>query len=97
MRRHRFRINRALTEAFRELSRREKKSQFALFTAAFDVLLYRYTGQQDILLGVPIAERDLPEIQSMIGFLLHTHVLRTVVERRPDVPRISRAGAASSP
>ena len=76
----RFRINRALTEAFRELSRREKKSQFALYTAAFDVLLYRYTGQEDILLGVPIAERDLPGIQSMIGFLLHTHVLRTVVK-----------------
>ncbi len=59
--RHRFRINRALTEAFRQLSRREKKSLFALFTAAFDVLLYRYTGQEDILLGVPIAERDRPE------------------------------------
>jgi amino acid adenylation domain-containing protein len=76
----RFRISHALTEAFRELSRREKKSLFALFTAALDVLLYRYTGQEDILLGVPIAERDLPGIQSMIGFLLHTHVLRTVVE-----------------
>ena len=76
----RFRVNRSLTEAFRELSRREKKSLFALFTAAFDVLLHRYTGQEDILLGVPIAERDLPGIQSMIGFLLHTHVLRTVVE-----------------
>ena len=76
----RFRINRALTEGFRELSRREKKSLFALFTAAFDVLLYRYTGQEDILLGVPIAERDRLGFQSMIGFLLHTHVLRTVVK-----------------
>ena len=63
-----------------QLSRREKKSLFALFTAAFDVLLYRYTGQEDILLGVPIAERDRPGFQSMIGFLLHTHVLRTVVK-----------------
>jgi amino acid adenylation domain-containing protein len=78
--RHRFRISRALTEAFRELSRREKKSLFALFTAAFDVLLYRYTGQEDILLGIPIAERDRPGFQSMIGFLLHTHILRTVVK-----------------
>ena len=78
--RHRFCINRTLTEAFRQLSRREKKSLFALFTAVFDVLLYRYTGQEDILLGVPIAERDRPEFQSIIGFLLHTHVLRTMVE-----------------
>jgi amino acid adenylation domain-containing protein len=78
--RHRFRISRTLTEAFRQLSRRERKSLFALFTAAFDVLLYRYTGQEDILLGIPIAERDRPECQSMIGFLLHTHVLRTEVK-----------------
>ena len=84
----RFRINRVLTEAFRQLSRREKKSLFALFTAAFDVLLYRYTGQEDILLGMPIAERDRPGFQSMIGFLLHTHVLRTVGKRRPDVSGI---------
>src|ERR1700733_11117877 len=76
----RFRINRALTEAFRELSRREQKSLFALFTAAFNVLLYRYTGQEEILLGIPIAERERPGFQSMIGFLLHTHVLRTVVK-----------------
>jgi acyl-CoA synthetase (AMP-forming)/AMP-acid ligase II/acyl carrier protein len=78
--RYRFRINRTLTEAFRQLSRRERKSLFALFTAAFDTLLYRYTGQEDILLGIPIAERDQPGCQSMIGFLLHTHVLRTQVK-----------------
>ncbi len=78
--RHRFRLNRTLTEAFRQLSRRERKSLFALFTAALDALLYRYTGQEDILLGIPIAERDRPECQSMIGFLLHTHVLRTEVK-----------------
>jgi amino acid adenylation domain-containing protein len=78
--RHRFRLNRTLTEAFRQLSRRERKSLFALFTAALDALLYRYTGQEDIVLGIPIAERDRPECQSMIGFLLHTHVLRTEVK-----------------
>ena len=78
--RKRFRINSALTTAFRQLSRQEKKSLFALFTAAWDALLYRYTGQEDILLGIPVAERDRPELQSMIGFLLHTHVLRTVVQ-----------------
>ena len=78
--RYRFRINRTLTEAFRQLSRRERKSLFALFTAAFDALLYRYTGQEDILVGIPIAERDQPGCQSMIGFLLHTHVLRIQVK-----------------
>ena len=50
---------------------------FTLFTAALDALLYRYTGQEDILLGIPIADRERPELQSVIGFLVHTCVLRT--------------------
>jgi non-ribosomal peptide synthetase component F len=52
-------------------------SLFTFFTAALNTLLYRYTKQEDILLGIPLADRDRPELQSMIGFLLHTHVLRT--------------------
>jgi amino acid adenylation domain-containing protein len=75
--RRRFRLNRTLTEALRHFSRREKKSLFAVFTAVLKTLLYRYTGSGDILVGIPIAERDRPELQSMIGFMLHTHVLRT--------------------
>jgi amino acid adenylation domain-containing protein len=75
--RQRFCIDRTLTEVFRRLSREERRSLFALFTAALDVLLHRYTGQEDILIGVPISERDRPGFQSIFGFLLHTHVLRT--------------------
>ena len=52
-------------------------SLFTVFAAALDTLLYRYTGQEDIPLGIPLADRDRPELQSVIGFLLHTHVLRT--------------------
>ena len=63
----------------RDASRDEKISLFTFFTAALDVLLYRYTGSEDILLGIPLADRDRPEVESMIGFLLHTHVLRTRV------------------
>jgi len=78
--RKRFRISRQLTEALRHLSRQEKKSLFALFTAALDMLLFRYTGLEDILLGIPLADRDRPELQPIIGFLLQTHVLRTSVK-----------------
>ncbi len=38
--------------------------------------LFRYTGMEDISLGIPLADRDRPELEQMIGFLLHTHVLR---------------------
>ena len=50
---------------------------FTLFTAALDTLLYRYTGSEDILVGLPLADRDRPELQSVIGFLVHVHALRT--------------------
>ena len=75
--RQRFRFNATLTEALRNCSRREKTSLFTVFAAAFNTLLYRYTGSEDILLGIPLADRDRQELQSVIGFLLHTHVLRT--------------------
>jgi amino acid adenylation domain-containing protein len=73
----RFRLNPTLTKALRDFSQREKTTLFTLFTAALNTLLYRYTGSEDILLGIPIANRERPELQSVIGFLIHTHVLRT--------------------
>ena len=75
--RQRFRLNPTLTEAVRNCSRREKTTLFNVFAAAFNTLLFRYTGSEDILLGIPLADRDRAELQSVIGFLLHTHVLRT--------------------
>jgi amino acid adenylation domain-containing protein len=73
----RFRLNPTLTKALRDSSQREKTTLFTLFTAALDTLLYRYSGQEDILLGIPIADRERPDLQSVIGFLIHTCVLRT--------------------
>ena len=75
----RFKLSRALTEALRSTSRQEKTSLFTIFAASLDTLLYRYTGTSDILLGIPLADRDRQELQSLIGFLLHTHVLRNRV------------------
>ena len=46
-----------------------------VFAAGLNTLLYRYTGQDDILVGIPIADRERPELQELIGFLLDTHVL----------------------
>ena len=73
----RWKLSRALTEALRNTSRQEKTSLFAIFAAALNTLLYRYSGSEDILLGIPLADRDRQELQSVVGFLLHTHVLRT--------------------
>jgi amino acid adenylation domain-containing protein len=69
-------LGRELTEALRKMGRQEKTSLFTIFAAALDTLLYRYSGCDDILLGIPLADRDRQELQSVVGFLLHTHVLR---------------------
>ena len=73
----RFRLDSTLSGALRAFSQREQISLFTLFAGALSTVLYRYTGQNDILLGVPIADRERPELRSVIGFLVDTHVLRT--------------------
>jgi acyl-CoA synthetase (AMP-forming)/AMP-acid ligase II len=75
--RKRFVVPSSLVTALRDCSRREGVTLFTFFAAALNALFYRYTGQEDILLGIPLADRDRPELQALIGFLLHTHVLRT--------------------
>ncbi len=75
--RQRFRLNADLTAAMRSCSRNEKASLFAFSTAALKVLLYRYSGAEDLVIGVPIAERERPELAAVIGFLIHTQALRT--------------------
>jgi amino acid adenylation domain-containing protein len=73
----RWKLNRTLTEALRNTSRIEKTSLFTIFAAALDTLIYRYSGNDDIPLGIPLADRDLPALQAVVGYLLRMHVLRT--------------------
>ncbi len=77
--RKRFQIPPKLTFALRDCAKRERVSLFTVVAAALNTLLYRYTGHEDVLVGIPLADRDRPELQTMIGFLLHTHVLRTLL------------------
>ena len=75
--RQRLFLDPTLTKALRGLSRREATTLFTVFASSLNTLFYRYTGREDILLGIPITDRDRKELHSVIGFLLHTHVLRT--------------------
>ena len=56
---------------------------FMTLLAAFNVLLYRYTGQDDILVGSPIAGRTRPETEPLIGFFINYLVLRTDLSGNP--------------
>ena len=78
-----FELPEQLTEAIRQLSRREKTTLFMTLLAAFKTLLYRYTGQEDILVGSPIASRNSSETESLIGFFVNTLVLRSDLTGNP--------------
>ncbi|MCA1568066.1 MAG: amino acid adenylation domain-containing protein [Acidobacteria bacterium] len=69
-----------LTERLKSLSRHEGATLFMMLLAAFDALLYRYTGQDDIVVGTPIAGRNRREVEGLIGFFVNTLVMRTGVE-----------------
>lgn len=71
-------------EVIKALSRRENATLFMTLLAAFNVLLHRYTRQEDILIGSPIAGRTRAEMEELIGFFVNTIVLRT--QLRDDMP-----------
>ncbi|MBV9791051.1 MAG: amino acid adenylation domain-containing protein, partial [Chloroflexi bacterium] len=74
-----------LAEALRELSRAEGTTLFMTLLAGYQALLARYSGQSDILVGVPIAGRLRPELASLIGFFVNTLVMRASLAEQPTV------------
>jgi amino acid adenylation domain-containing protein/FkbM family methyltransferase len=75
----RFVLPAEMLESLKTLSRREGVTLFMTLLGAFQTLLYRYTGQPDIIVGSPIANRNRREIEPLIGFFTNTLVLRSEV------------------
>jgi len=73
----------ALTQSFRALSQQQGTTLFMTFMAAFKTLLFRYTGQDDILVGTPIANRPRAEVERLIGFFVNTLVMRSDLSGNP--------------
>ncbi len=72
-----FALSRQLTASLKALGRREGVSLFVTLVAAFNTLLHRYTGQDDLLIGTVSAGRKRREAEGLLGFLPNTLVLRT--------------------
>ena len=72
-----------LSEDLAKLSQKEGVTPYMALLAAFKTLLYRYTGQTDIVVGTVTVGRNQPEIQQLIGCLVHTVVLRTDLKDNP--------------
>lgn len=76
-------LPKTLSESLKQLSKQQGVTLFMLLLAAFKVLLHRYCQQDEIVLGVPSANRDRQQIQSLIGFFVNTLVLRTDLSENP--------------
>ncbi|MCW5317886.1 amino acid adenylation domain-containing protein [Nostoc sp. KVJ3] len=78
-----FALSVELTQQLTKLSQQQGCTLFMTLLAAYNTLLYRYTGQEDILVGSPIANRDRTEIEGLIGFFVNTLVMRTNLTENP--------------
>ncbi|MBG1271671.1 non-ribosomal peptide synthetase [Nostoc sp. WHI] len=76
-------LSHSLTQALEALSYQEGVTLFMTTLAAFQTLLYRYTQQEDITIGSPIANRNRSELEGLIGFFVNSLVLRTDISGNP--------------
>jgi hypothetical protein len=76
-------IPQELTESLRELGELQHATLFMALLAAFKVLLFRHAGQEDIVVGVPIAGRNNPELENVIGLFVNMLAMRTDLSGNP--------------
>jgi Condensation domain len=81
--RHYFMLEEGLTAGLKELSRSSGATLFMTLLAGFKTLLYRETGQEDLLIGTAIAGRNRSETEGLIGFFINTLALRTDLSGAP--------------
>jgi len=80
---HTVQLSKEIVTAIKNLAPRWQATPFMVLLAAFKVLLYRYSGQPDLLVGVPAAGRSRVETEGVIGFFVNTLVLRDDLSGNP--------------
>ncbi|MBW4493171.1 MAG: amino acid adenylation domain-containing protein [Oscillatoria princeps RMCB-10] len=80
---HRFELSSQLTQELKALSQKSGATLYMTLLAAFVILLSRYSGQEDIVVGSPITNRNRRALESLIGFFVNTLVLRTQLQGNP--------------
>jgi len=88
--RQRFFVSSSVSEKLKMLGRQEGTTLFMTLVAAFQTFLYRYTGQEDISVGTPVAGRTRQEVEGLIGFFVNTLVLRTELNGDPTFRELLR-------
>ncbi|WP_031431291.1 non-ribosomal peptide synthetase [Methylomicrobium agile] len=77
---YRFELSAELSGAVKELGKQYHATLFMVMAAAFNTLLYRYTGSKDLCIGYPVAGRSQSQTAALIGFFVNTLVLRCRIE-----------------
>ncbi len=85
-----FAVSETIATQFQDLRIGEGATLFMAVLAAFKVLLYRYTGQTDLLVGTPISGRSRVEFENLFGYFLNTLVLRSDVSGNPTFRDVLR-------
>ncbi len=81
-------LSESITNRLKSLSQQEGVTLFMLLLAAFKTLLYRYTGQTDLVVGTPVANRNQIETEKLLGCFINTLVLRTDFSDNPSFREI---------
>ncbi|MBB5635251.1 amino acid adenylation domain-containing protein [Pedobacter cryoconitis] len=79
-----FNMDRDLTDALNQYSQQQGATLFMTLLSAFQVLLYRYSGQQDITVGTLVAGRTQQEIEELVGFFINTLAIRSDLSGEPS-------------
>jgi amino acid adenylation domain-containing protein len=83
-------LSKGLTESLKDLSSQERVTLFMTLLAGFNAVLFRYTGQEDILVGTPVANRNRVEFEGVVGCFVNTLVLRTTLSGDPSFRELLR-------
>lgn len=83
-------LPKAVSQALQTISQRENATFFMVLLAAFQVLLFRYTGQDDIVIGSPVANRTRNEIAELIGFFVNMVAFRADLAGNPPFSELVR-------
>nr|MCU0490009.1 condensation domain-containing protein [Chloroflexaceae bacterium] len=87
---HSVELDGATVARLREIGKAEEATPFMTLLAAFNVLLSRYSGQEDFCVGTPIANRPRAELEGLIGFFVNTLVLRANLTDEPSFRQLLR-------
>jgi amino acid adenylation domain-containing protein len=88
--RHQFALAASLLATLKTLAQQQGTTLFTVLLAAFNVLLHRYAGQTDLIVGTPVAGRNQTETENLIGLFVNTLVLRTDLSGTPDFVEVLR-------